>query len=58
MSKVKVILFRETVTYCKKLAQFSLLSVNPYFLIDVFNKYKTVEDFIHQYLEIERGKNE
>ena len=57
-NKVRGILFRESVKLCKRLAEFSSLSVNPYFIIDVSHTYKRDEDFNNLYLEIERGRNE
>ena len=56
INKIKAIFFREIVYFCKRLAEFSSLSVNSQFIIDVFNTYKRGEDFFTKYLEIERGK--
>lgn len=56
-NKVRSILFEETVCIYK-LTEFSSLSVNPYYIIDVFNSYQGGLDFDNQYLEIERGKHE
>ena len=56
--KIKTIFFREFVNVCKKLVEFSSMSVNPYFIIDVFNIYKRGENFFNQYLEIERGRHQ
>lgn len=57
-NKVRGILCRQSVKLCKRLAEFSSLSVNPYFIIDVFHTYKRDEDFNNLYLEIERSRNE
>lgn len=56
-NKVRSILFQETVSFYK-LTEFSSLSVNPYYIIDVFNTYQRGLDFDNQYLEIERDKHE
>ena len=53
---MKVILFQEAVTFSKKFAQFSSSSINPYFIIDVFNTYKKQKDVTNPYLEIDRRK--
>ena len=39
-NKVRNIVFREAVSFCKQLVEFSSLSVDSYFIIAVFNKYK------------------
>ena len=54
--KIKVILFKETVIFAKKLVEFYLLSVNPYFIIDVFNTYERHKDSTNPYLETDRKK--
>ena len=56
-NKIKTVLSREAVSFLKKLSQFSLLSVNPYFIIDVFSTYRRGEDFTNQYLEMNFCKN-
>ena len=55
-NNMKVILFQEAVTFSKKFAQFSSSSINPYFIIDVFNTYKKQKDVTNPYLEIDRRK--
>ena len=45
-------------TFCKQLTEFSSLSVNPYYIIDVFKTYQRSVDFDNDYLEIEKGKHE
>ena len=57
-NRVRSILFWETVTFCKQLTEFSSLSVNPYYIIDVFKIYQRSVDFDNDYLEIEKGKHE
>ena len=54
INKIKAIFFREIVCFCKRLAEFSSLSVNPQFINDVFITYKRGEDFFTKYLEIEK----
>lgn len=54
--KIKVTLFKEAVNFAQKLAQVSSLSVDPYFIIDVFNTYKKNKDFTNPCLEFDRRK--
>ena len=58
MTKIKVKFFRELVNLCKKLTSFSCLTVNSYFIIHAFKTYEKGKDFLSNYLEIERSKDE
>lgn len=57
-NKIKEILFEATLKSAKKLVKQSCVSVDSYFIIDVFNTYKQGVEFRNQYLTIERGKDE
>ena len=54
ISKIEAVFFGEIVCFCKRLAKFSSLSVNPQFIIDVFITYKRGGDFFTKFLEIEK----
>ena len=56
--KIKVALFKEAVNFAQKLAQFSSLPVNPYYIIDVLNIYKKNKDFTNPYLKFDRRKRD
>ena len=56
INKVKAVFFGELVNLCVKLHKFSCLSVNPYFVIDVFGTDKRGQYFFGQYLEIKKGR--
>ena len=58
ISKVKTILFKQAIKLSKQLAEFSCMSVDSYFILDVFNTYKRGEDFRNQCLSIEREEKE
>ena len=49
-------MFKDAVIFAQKLPKCSSLSVNPYFIIDVFNTYKKYKDFTNPYLETDRIK--
>lgn len=51
ISKVKAVFFSELVNLCRELQTFSCLSINPYFIIDVFGTVKS-QYFFGQYLEM------
>lgn len=55
---IKAVFFRELVNLCKMLSEFSCLSVNPDVIIDTFETHKIGENYICQYLEIQRGRDE
>ena len=57
-NKIKEIVFQATLKSVKKLVKQSCVSVDSYFIIDVFNTYKQGVEFRNQYLTIERGKDE
>lgn len=52
INKVKAVFFSELVNLCRQLLTFSCLSVNPYFIIDVFGTEKRGQSFFGQYLEM------
>lgn len=58
ISNIKTILFKQAIKLSKQLAEFSCMSVDSYFILDVFNTYKRGEDFRNQFLSIEREENE
>ena len=58
ISNIKTILFKQAIKLSKQLAEFSCMSVDSYFILDVFNTYKRGEDFRYQFLSIEREENE
>ena len=51
INKVKAVFFSELVNLCRELQTISCLSVNPYFVIDVFGTEKG-QYFFGQYLEM------
>ena len=51
ISKVKAVFFSELVNLCRELQTFSCLSINHYFIIDVFGTVKS-QYFFGQYLEM------
>ena len=57
-NKIKEIVFQATLKSVKKLVKQSCVSVDFYFIIDVFSTYKQGVEFRNQYLTIERGKDE
>ena len=54
INEIKAIFFREIVCFCRRLAEFSSLSVNSQFINDVVTIQKRGEDFFTKYLEIEK----
>ena len=54
-NKVKKIVFEATLKSAKNLVKQSCMSVDYYFIIDVFNTYKQGVEFRNQYLTIEQG---
>ena len=58
ISNIKTILFKQAIKLSKQLAEFSCMSVDSYFILDVFNTYKRGEDLRNQFLSIEREENE
>ena len=57
ISKVRAIFFRGLVVFCKKLSEVSCDNFDPNFIIDVFKKYKKVENYFSEYLGLERNDN-
>ena len=57
-SLIKNVVFETTLTFSKKLAEYSSKSVDSYFISDLFNTYERGVDFRNLYLSIERGQNE
>ena len=57
-NKIKEIVFEATLKSAKKLVKQSCVSVDSYFIIDVFNTYKQGVEFRNLYLIIERRKDE
>ena len=53
-SKIKAMFLRELVDFCKILSEFCCNNVDPYFIIDVFKRYKRGEDYFSTYLGINR----
>ena len=55
---IKNVVFETSLTFSKKLAEYSSRNVDPYFISDVFNTYKPGVDFRNQSLTIERYQDE
>ena len=57
-NKVKEIVFEAALKLSKPLAEHVCMSVDSYFIIDVYDNYKQVVNFRNQYLTIEIGQDE
>ena len=57
-NKVKEIVFEAALKLSKPIAEHVCMSVDSYFIIDVYDNYKQVVNFRNQYLTIEIGQDE